>query len=455
VAEQLTQALGVVVLYGALCWCCFRNKKREAPSAIAAGEILLGYASQSGDAERIAKQHAELLSRQGPVTALALNRITPDMLSNTTLALFVVSTYGEGEPPDTALRFCKQWLSSGPGQLDEQPLQRLHFAVLALGDSSYRYYCGFGKQLFAGLQAHGAQPLFEPVLVDRLAPGHFQQWRDSLAQTGAFETESLSFVDADSEAEYQCVLEQRRLLNGGSPGGPIFQLRFGLCSDGISDNLAPQWQAGDIAVVTIPGATPQRREYSIANLPQDGGLELVVRQICKDDGSPGLGSAYLTNALPVTATVTLTIRGNKGFHAPASDKPMILIGNGTGIAGLRAHLRHRALHGGAPAWLIFGERTRQYDKVFDDEISGWQQTGVLGEVDRVFSRDGDHHRYVQHALQAESNRLVEWLDDGAVIYVCGSLQGMAAAVHRTLLDALGEAALESLTLDGRYRRDVY
>jgi sulfite reductase (NADPH) flavoprotein alpha-component len=44
---------------------------------------------------------------------------------------------------------------------------------------------------------------------------------------------------------------------------------------------------------------------------------------------------------------------------------------------------------------------------------------------------------------------------GAAIYVCGSLEGMAGEVDRTLRETLGEEALQALAAEGRYRRDVY
>ncbi len=42
-----------------------------------------------------------------------------------------------------------------------------------------------------------------------------------------------------------------------------------------------------------------------------------------------------------------------------------------------------------------------------------------------------------------------------LIYICGSLQGMAAGVDQALIDMLGEQALQALIEQGRYRRDVY
>ncbi len=51
--------------------------------------------------------------------------------------------------------------------------------------------------------------------------------------------------------------------------------------------------------------------------------------------------------------------------------------------------------------------------------------------------------------------LKKWIADGAVIYVCGSIDGMASDVDRTLNEILGENTLDQLRQDGRYRRDVY
>jgi sulfite reductase (NADPH) flavoprotein alpha-component len=51
--------------------------------------------------------------------------------------------------------------------------------------------------------------------------------------------------------------------------------------------------------------------------------------------------------------------------------------------------------------------------------------------------------------------LKTWLADGAVIYICGSLQGMASGVDHVLNEVLGIEAVDRLIEQGRYRRDVY
>ena len=51
--------------------------------------------------------------------------------------------------------------------------------------------------------------------------------------------------------------------------------------------------------------------------------------------------------------------------------------------------------------------------------------------------------------------LFKWLDEGAAIYMCGSLQGIGQGVDTVLTNLLGKEKLQQLQEDGRYCRDVY
>jgi sulfite reductase (NADPH) flavoprotein alpha-component len=197
------------------------------------------------------------------------------------------------------------------------------------------------------------------------------------------------------------------------------------------------------------------REYSIASIPSDGKLELLVRQMQQADGTLGLGSGWLSHYADCGSQIALRIRENRSFHAPPDDRPLILIGNGSGLAGLRAHLKQRAACGHHRNWLVFGERQRQHDYFYREEIMAWQASGVVQKLDLAFSRDQPQAPYVQDQLAAQTEAVRLWVADGAALYVCGSLQGMAAAVTATLTQILGAAQLEAMTEQGRYRRDVY
>ena len=106
---------------------------------------------------------------------------------------------------------------------------------------------------------------------------------------------------------------------------------------------------------------------------------------------------------------------------------------------------------------MFGERTREHDFHYGDELQAWAAQGAIERLDLAFSRDDEagQHRYVQHLLREHVDTLRTWLAQGAAIYVCGSLQGMAPGVDQVLRDVLGDPSVDAMMAEGRYRRDVY
>jgi len=105
--------------------------------------------------------------------------------------------------------------------------------------------------------------------------------------------------------------------------------------------------------------------------------------------------------------------------------------------------------------LLFGERHPEHDGWCKEEVSTWQNTKMLARADLVFSRAQADKVYVQDKLRACADTLLEWIEHGAAIYVCGSLQGMAGSVDEALHELLGPARVRELKSEGRYRRDVY
>jgi sulfite reductase (NADPH) flavoprotein alpha-component len=475
-----------------------RRKRKRALAAVAAqepadtatdatGDLLVAFASQTGGAERLARQTAAAL---GGARVMPLSAVDDGVLSEVDRALFVVSTYGEGEPPDPARRFARQVMATPPGA------DHLEYAVLALGDREYPEFCAFGHSVDHWLHAGGARRMFDMIEVDGDDGDAQRQWQQQLAALGA----EPDLPDWEPAAYERWRLAERRLLNPGSAGGPAFLVSLEPC-----DGSACDWQAGDIAEV-LPGANdPARvaaylahcglsgsemiegrplaehlalalipdhpvasgenllaalrplphREYSIASIPADGRLDLLIRQVSRTDGTLGLGSGWLTDFAPLGSEIALRLHPNEGFHAPAEAERLILIGNGTGLAGLRGHLRaaERAGHGGH--WLLFGERSQAHDALLAEEIDGWLASGTLTRLDRAWSRDADCGRYVQHLLAEAEADLRDWVEHGAAILVCGSLQGMAPAVDAALRAALGDERLEDMAETGLYRRDIY
>ena len=422
-----------------------RTQARARSDALAgAGEgrpVLIAFASQTGFAEELAWMTARALS-DGGVGARVVSFADLDLqtLKATDRALLIVSTTGEGDPPDSAARFVRKAMGV------TADLSGLRFGLLALGDRSYDQFCGFGHAVDGWLRRSGAESLFDTVEVDNGEAGAIRHWQHQINQI----TGSVTAPDWTPPAYDPWRLVERTLVNPGSPGGEAYHLAF------EAVGAAPDWSAGDIAEVGLPerdGVTPGSREYSIASLPSDGRVEFLIRLMRHPDGTPGLASGWLTQDLAVGGEIGMRLRTNRSFHGPADETPMILIGNGTGIAGLRAHLKTRTAAGWA--WLLFGERTQAHDAFFDAELQAWRASGVLRRLDRSFSRDAGDGRYVQDLVASAADDLRDWAGRGATIYVCGSLEGMSQGVNAALETALGEAALLEMLEAGRYRRDVY
>jgi sulfite reductase (NADPH) flavoprotein alpha-component len=135
------------------------------------------------------------------------------------------------------------------------------------------------------------------------------------------------------------------------------------------------------------------------------------------------------------------LRRNSNFHPPEDARPLILLGSGTGLAGLRSVLKARIAAGHRRNWLLFGERNQAHDFYCRDELQGWLASADLTRLDLAFSRDQVHKVYVQDRLRESAEQLRDWLALGASIYVCGSLTGMASGVDGVLHELLGEAAV--------------
>ena len=434
----------VILCYAYFCSPIWHGSQRQHPLARADSEntIYIVSASQTGYAEQLAEQtYATLKGSQQAAIHLPIDKLNLKILTSAKKILFVVSTTGEGDAPDHAAQFVSHIMSQ------ELNLKQLQFAILALGDQHYQAYCAFGHRLSHWLHQQHAHCLFDLVEVNNADQAALRHWQRELGQlTGQAHSPDWSTPDYTS-----WTLAERRLLNPNSVGLSVYLIR-------LETTQEMNWTAGDIAEV-LPqsslNAINQHREYSIASLPNDTTLDLVVRQVRTPDGQLGLGSGWLSHHAQVGDSIALRIRTNRNFHPLAQARKLLLIGNGTGIAGLRAHLKHAHENSHTGHWLIWGERNRQHDFFFQSEIEHYLNQGTLSRLDLAFSRDQDQVIYVQHKLLEHAKEVRNWVKQGCAIYICGSLHGMAAEVETALEQILGETQLHALRVAGLYRRDVY
>ena len=215
----------------------------------------------------------------------------------------------------------------------------------------------------------------------------------------------------------------------------------------------------------------QPRLYSIASSVRQAGDEVhltVAERIDQVDGHTrfGVASRQLLE-LAEGARVPVYIEHNERFRLPAdSARDVIMIGPGTGVAPFRAFVQERAATGARGRdWLFFGHRHLRREFLYQTEWIAALGAGRLAHLDVAFSRDQPERHYVQHLLRERGRELVEWMDGGAHLYVCGDATRMAKDVHQALIEILAgvrgqsvdEAAaeLDRLADQGRYARDVY
>jgi sulfite reductase (NADPH) flavoprotein alpha-component len=179
----------------------------------------------------------------------------------------------------------------------------------------------------------------------------------------------------------------------------------------------------------------------------------------------GVCSSYLAER--VGDSIPCYFHPNKNFKLPEDGNvPIIMVGPGTGIAPFRAFIEERKVSGASGKnWLFFGDRSQKTDYLYGSEWESYLKDGLINELDLAWSRDQDEKVYVQHKMLEKGKVLWEWLEDGAIFYVCGDASRMAKDVDsalRTIAQKQGAMSEEDSALwvkklqkDKRYLKDVY
>ncbi|PIC94589.1 sulfite reductase [NADPH] flavoprotein alpha-component [Sporosarcina sp. P26b] len=546
----------------------------EVPTAVK--EITVLYGSQTGNGQGIAEQAAAKLKEQSfEVTIQSMNDFKPNNLKKIENLLLVVSTHGEGDPPDTALPFFEFLHGKRAPKLDH-----LHYSVLALGDSSYEFFCKTGADFDQKLSDLGAVQLAPRVDCDLDYDEPAAQWLAAVevsldVQTGgqsaaaSVEVETTSSTQFSRTNPFKAEVLENINLNGRGSNKETRHVEISLEGSGLtyepgdSVGIFPtnnpdlideiirlgNWNAEEtveinsqgerralriallnhleITVVTKPlleklsnyseseelkriikkehaeefrayvdgrdlldalkdfgpvEASEQQlvgilrklpaRLYSIASSleanPEEVHLTIgVVRYEAHGRDRQGVCSIQCAENLEPGDTLPIYIHKNDNFRLPAnSQTPIVMIGPGTGIAPFRSFIEERSETGAeGKSWLFFGDQHYVTDFYYQTEWQNYVKDGALTRLDVAFSRDTDEKVYVQHRMKQASQELYQWIEEGAVIYVCGDEQNMAKDVHATLLEILqqeggksleeAEAFVTQLVQEKRYQRDVY
>lgn len=541
-------------------------------------EVTVLFGSQTGNCHGLAKKVSKRLEDQGfQVVLTSMGDFKPNNLKKIQNLLILVSTHGEGEPPDNAIPFHEFLNSKRAPQLDG-----LRYSVLALGDTSYEFFCQTGKDFDKRLEELGGKQLVPrvdcDVDFDEPAAEWINQVLGSLKEsTGSVVTNGVSSVGIleNAESEYsrtnpfQAEVLENLNLNGRGSDRETRHIEISLegsnlqYEPGDSLGIYPEnnarlvdeliaafgWKTDEqitlhktgevrtlrdallrhfeITVLTKPLLTKlaeltgnsrlkellavdheeelrtylserdlldlvedyslqgvdasefvaqlrkiPARLYSISSSPQafPDEVHVTVRSVryeAKGRDRYGVCSVQLAERIQPGDTLPVYIQHNDNFKLPENgDTPIIMIGPGTGVAPFRAFLGEREEAGATgKTWLFYGDQHFATDFLYQLDWQRWLKDGVLTHMDVAFSRDTDKKVYVQHRMLEQSQEIYQWLQNGAVVYVCGDENKMAHDVHAALITileqegGLGPAeAVEYLTQmqqQKRYQRDVY
>ncbi len=528
------------------------------------------YGSQTGNSQGLAEKYASLLEAQNvDVTVSSLGKFKASNLKKITNLLLIVSTHGEGDPPDQAIQFYEFLHSKRAPKLEH-----LQYSVLALGDSSYEFFCKTGKDFDEQFAKLGATRMVPRTDCDVDYDDAAAQWFSAVQQEFLKQATAISVTSTESDEIlgattysrknpfYAEVLENINLNGRGSNKetrhlelsieGANFQFEPGDSigiqpenSESLVDALLVALQFDPATEVTVfdeilslKNALQKRLEitvlskpvlekikaytehnefsrlleepnawkdyakgrdlldvvedfapftwsaqqfvdilrkipsrlYSIASsqLANNDEVHLTISKVSYEtNGRQRLGVCSGSVAdLQIGDTLPIYVHKNPNFRLPEKETPIIMIGAGTGIAPYRAFLEEREELGVVgKAWLIFGDQHFVTDFLYQTDWQRWLASGTLSQMHIAFSRDTDKKIYVQHKIEENAANFYEWLEQGAVIYVCGDEKSMAADVDATIhriIEQQGQKSSEQaktfvqeLKQQKRYQRDVY
>ena len=223
----------------------FFGQQSGSATAAKKPQLTVLYGSESGNSETLASQttkHAKQLGFKAELVNMA--DTTPEQVAASENLLVLVSTWGEGDPPETATDFHSAFMAE-----DAPSMQGVRFSVLGLGDTSYEHFCKMGKDFDTQIEKLGGKRIFERADCDVDFDDSFAAWLDgalgALVKTAApagpvagdssrTETETKQY---SRKNPYPAQLTNRILLNGQGAAKETIHLEFDLEGSGLQYNV--------------------------------------------------------------------------------------------------------------------------------------------------------------------------------------------------------------------------
>lgn len=175
------------------------------------GKMSIYFGSQTGTAEGFARVLMEESKKQGfDAATIDLEDFDADVLASTPLAVFLMATYGEGEPTDNAATFSK-WMKNNDDSISPNYLSNVKFCVFGLGNKQYEHFNRMGKLTDECLGKLGGKRIMDVGLGDDdgALEDDFENWREQLwpaltpVTTNASVQSSVSSLTEDRTVDVQ------------------------------------------------------------------------------------------------------------------------------------------------------------------------------------------------------------------------------------------------------------
>ena len=250
-------------------------------------KLTILYGTESGNSEALASELVTQAKQNGyKPSLLNMADASAASLQDVGRLLVVVSTWGDGEPPESAEGFYNSLMQ------EEVQLDGVDFSVCALGDTSYDQFCQTGKEMDARLEKLGARRIVERVDCDVDYDDAFKGWAkliwaefgSSALATGQPEVQQASQQVYDRNHPFPAEVIENQLLSGSRSAKETYHIELALEGSGMT------YEPGDVL-----GVMARNAEDVVSEFIKAGGLDPNAIVEVKGEAAMPLNTALSTH----------------------------------------------------------------------------------------------------------------------------------------------------------------